>query len=85
MVVPHRIVAPLTLLRYLFRLGLEVGKEMISKWKWLRRSKNTGEAPVRLYPCVRSAFNLLVLPPRSSQVTWWSLPGVDWRVPAQES
>ena len=35
MVIPHGTVAPLTLLRYLFRLEMEMEKEMISKWKWL--------------------------------------------------
>jgi hypothetical protein len=49
MVVPHGTVAPLTLLRYLFRLDLEMGKEMISKWKWLGWSKNMGEAPVKAF------------------------------------
>ena len=35
MVIPHGTVALLTLLRYLFRLEMEMEKEMISKWKWL--------------------------------------------------
>ena len=51
MVVPDGTVAPLTLLRYLFRLDLEMGKEMDLKMEVaLGWSKNMGEAPVRLLP-----------------------------------
>jgi hypothetical protein len=47
MVVPDGTVAPLTLLRYLCRLDLEMDLKMEVALGW---SKNMGEAPVRLLP-----------------------------------